>query len=86
MEGAKYVSIYTNSGNHLTEQSLAQLEEKLPDYFLRVHRSIIINTNYVENAQKYFNSRYIITLKTKTKSSITTGRSYISQVKSWLNV
>ncbi|SHJ73955.1 LytTr DNA-binding domain-containing protein [Arenibacter nanhaiticus] len=54
---AKYVSFYTNSGNHLTEQSLAQLEEKLPDYFLRVHRSIIINTNYVENAQKYFNSR-----------------------------
>ncbi|MDX1365618.1 MAG: LytTR family DNA-binding domain-containing protein, partial [Arenibacter latericius] len=42
----KYVSIYTNSGNHLTEQSLAQLEEKLPDYFLRVHRSIIMNTNY----------------------------------------
>ncbi len=83
---AKYVSIYTNSGNHLIEQSLAQLEEKLPDNFLRVHRSIILNTNYVENAQKYFNSRYIITLKTNKKHTITTGRSYNVQVKGWLNV
>ena len=82
----KYVILYTNSGNHLIGQSLNQLENKLPDYFMRVHRAVIINKNYVEEIQKYFNSRYIIKLQNKGLSAITTGRSYASQIKVWMEV
>ena len=83
---AKFVSIYTNSGSHLTEPSLTQLETKLPSNFLRIHRAIIINTNYVDNVQKYFNSRYIITLKNNKKTSVTSGRSFTQQIKDWMGV
>ncbi|MBJ2173167.1 response regulator transcription factor [Aureibaculum sp. A20] len=83
---AKYVSIYTITENHLTELSLTQLETKLPNSFLRVHRAIIINTNYVENVQKYFNSRYVITLKNRQKTSVTSGRSYTQQIKNWMGI
>jgi len=83
---AKYSSIYTTTKSHLTELSLTQLEAKLPDYFLRVQRAIIINTEYVENVQKYFNSRYVITLKNKQNTRITTGRSYTEAIKSWMGV
>jgi two-component system LytT family response regulator len=82
----KYVTLYTDRGNHIVGQSLNQLEKSLPDYFLRVHRGVIVNTNYVKEIQKYFNSRYIIKLQNKGLSAITTGRSYSSQIKTWMNV
>lgn len=80
----KYVSIHTHQGEELIEQSLTKLEEKLPDHFLRVHRKYIINTNYVKDFQKYFNSRYMITLKDKKQTTITSGRSYKEQLTDWM--
>ncbi len=82
----KYVTIYTNTTNHLTNLSLSQLEVKLPDEFLRVHRAIIINTNYAEEVQKYFNNRYVITLRNKQKTKLTSGRSYTSKIKDWMGL
>ena len=82
---ANYVMIYSENGSYVSEQSLLNLEKKLPDNFLRVHRGIIINTNYVKEVQKYFNSRFVVTLKTKKKTTITTGRSYNEQIKNWMD-
>ena len=82
----KYVTIITNNEQYLTDKSLSQLEAQLPDGFLRVHRACIINTDYIENAQKYFNSRFVITLNNKQKTRITSGRSYTEKIKSWMNV
>lgn len=81
-----YVTIHSKQEVYLTEQSLSQLDQKLPDNFLRVHRSIIINTDYVKEVQKYFNSRFSITLANRTKTSITTGRSYNDSVKNWMSL
>jgi two-component system LytT family response regulator len=65
---------------------LLQLEQKLPDYFLRIQKSVIINKNYVNDIQKYFNSRFIITLKDNKQSSVTSGRSYNDTIKEWIAV
>lgn len=82
----KYVSVYTNKENHLIEQSLSQLELKLPDYFVRVHRSVILNKNQVLEVQKYFNSRFVITLNNLKKTTITSGRSYNAVIKNWMGI
>ena len=82
----RYVSVYSKGETYLIEDPLSQLDQKLPDNFLRVHRSIIINTDYVKEVQKYFNSRFSITLANRTKTSITTGRSYNDSVKNWMNL
>ena len=74
------------TGNHLIDQSLLQLEDKLPTAFLRVHRAVIINTKHVKEVQKYFNSRYVISLSNKQKTSITSGRTYTPQIKEWMGV
>ena len=84
--GDKYVNVHTNNEIHLSEQSLTQLEQKLPDNFLRVHRAVIINTDFVKEVQKYFNSRFVITLNNPKKSSLTTGRSYNQAIKEWMNI
>lgn len=82
----KYVSVYTDKESHLIEQSLSQLELKLPDYFMRVHRSIIINRNYVTEVQKYFNSRFVIRLNNNKKTSVISGRSYNASIKNWMDI
>lgn len=82
----KYVNIHTNQGVELIEQSLTKLEERLPDHFLRVHRKYIINTHFIKDFQKYFNSRYIITLKDGKNTSITSGRSYKEQLTEWMDL
>jgi two-component system, LytTR family, response regulator len=82
----KYVTVYTNKENHLIEQSLSQLELKLPQTFIRVHRAVILNTNQVLDVQKYFNSRFVITLNNNRKTSITSGRSYNTTIKDWMDI
>jgi two-component system, LytTR family, response regulator len=82
----KYVNIYYKNEIHLSELTLLQLEQKLPDYFLRIQKSVIINKNYVNDIQKYFNSRFIITLKDNKQSSVTSGRSYNDTIKEWIAV
>ena len=57
-----YTNVHISNTTYLTELPLSQLELKLPDYFLRVHRGVIINTNYIEEIEKHFNSRFIIKL------------------------
>ncbi|UKM65501.1 LytTR family DNA-binding domain-containing protein [Flavobacteriaceae bacterium GSB9] len=81
----KYVAIHTNKGIELVEQSLTKLEEKLPQNFLRIHRSFLINTNYVKDFQKYFNNRYIINLLDHKKTTITSGRTYKDAIKTYIN-
>lgn len=79
-----YTSVHSELGEHLSTESISSLEQKLPDTFLRVHRGIIINKDYVQEIQKYFNSRYIITLNDSLKTKITTGRSFNDAVKKWM--
>lgn len=82
----KYVNITTDKGTYLTEKTLTQLENQLPDFFFRVHRSFVINTNYVLEVNKHFNSRYIIKLNNKKLTQITTGRSYLNAIKDWVGL
>jgi len=76
-----YTTIHSEQGMFLSTESILNLENKLPDTFLRIHRGIIINKAYVKEAQKYFNSRYIITLNDVKNTSITSGRSYSDSIK-----
>lgn len=82
----KYVIVHTEKGEEIIEQSLTKLENKLPDYFIRVHRSYIINTHFIKEFQKYFNNRFLITLKNPQRTTITSGRSYNESLKKWMEI
>ena len=81
----KYVTVYTTNQKYLCEQSLNQLETKLPVNFLRIQRSLIINKNHVKEVSKYFNSRYALILKDKNATRLISGRTFKEQLDSWLN-
>lgn len=85
--GDKYVTLFhKKGGKHLTDLSLTKLEAQLPDHFLRIHRSIIINTSLIGEVQVYFNSRYSFTLNDQYNTRVTSGRSYLQQIKEWMDI
>ena len=79
----KYVYLYTIDGKkHLIDHSLSNLEEMLPTKFIRVSRSLIVNTLHILEIQKYFNSKLVFLLKDTAQSKLISGTSYYSQLKS----
>ncbi len=72
----KYVFLHTADGKkHLTDFTLSVLEEKLPEEFIRIHRSNIINTDYIKEIRKGFNGALIFILNNITGTKLTSSRS-----------
>ncbi|WP_316786722.1 LytR/AlgR family response regulator transcription factor [Pedobacter frigiditerrae] len=72
----KYVFLHTVDGKkHLTDFTLSTLEEKLPEEFLRIHRSEIINTEYIKEIRKGFNGALIFVLNNADETRVTSSRS-----------
>jgi two-component system LytT family response regulator len=40
-----------------------QLQKKLPDQFIRVHRAFIVNKEKIKEKEKFFNSKYSFSMK-----------------------
>jgi len=82
MADHKYVSFYNaNCQEFMTEHPLKTLEEKLPEPFLRVSKSHIVNTNYVKEIQNYFRGKYVITLEDRNRTKITSGSTFQEVIK-----
>ncbi|MGE5497420.1 MAG: LytR/AlgR family response regulator transcription factor [Syntrophothermus sp.] len=66
----------------LARKSLREWEELLPEkIFIRIHRSTIINTNYVKKIEKWFNRSYIVYMK-NTEQTFTISQRYAVKLKS----
>lgn len=82
-----YVSLFTDSGKeYVSDLNLMELEQKLPENFLRVQKSSIVNKDKIKEIQRYFNNRLIITLNDKNFTKITTGTNYINQIREGLGL
>lgn len=72
----KYVFIHTEDGSkHLTDFTLSNLEEKLPEHFCRIHRGSIINSNCIKEIRKSFNGALIFVMNNKDSMKFTSSRS-----------
>lgn len=66
----KYVFLHATDGKkHLTDYTLSTLEDKLPEDFLRIHRSDIINTNHITEIRRGFNGALIFVMSNGSKVS-----------------
>jgi two-component system LytT family response regulator len=78
-----YVRICTQSETHLLRETMAHIEEKLdPNTFLRVHRSSIVNLQYVKEVRPEIDGEYGVFLINGQKISM--SRSYRSRIKYFL--
>jgi len=78
----KYIFLNTKDGKkYLSDYTIANLEEKLPDNFLRISRSKIVNSHLIKEIQKHFSGKYILFLNDKENSKIETGLKFSDNIK-----
>jgi two-component system LytT family response regulator len=78
----KYVFLANKDGQkYLTSYTISILEEKLPDYFVRISRSGIVNSRHIKEIQKHFDGKYIIALNDKKSSKLTSGQSFAENIR-----
>ena len=80
----KYVVVHTDGEEQLIDYSLSYLESRLPETFVRVHRSYIINKLKIREIQKYFKGTYMLLMNDKKGSKVKTASSYNEIIKTKL--
>lgn len=59
-----YVSIYSKENVYLKEQTMKYFEKNLPPkQFIRIHRSYIVNVDYINSIQNYKKNQFKVKLK-----------------------
>jgi two-component system LytT family response regulator len=77
-----YITLHTSQKPHLIYDSLTNLEARLnPDTFVRIHRSHIVNLDYVAEIETHFNGEYMVRLKTGQR--LKWSRSYRDNLKAF---
>jgi two-component system LytT family response regulator len=75
-----YVALHDGEDAHLVRRTMKELEERLdPDRFLRVHRSYIVNVNYVEELRPLDHGTYRLIMAAGTP--LKTSRGYGDNVE-----
>jgi two-component system LytT family response regulator len=69
-----YVRLHTGDNVHLLRETMSAMTDRLPDTFLRIHRSTIINTDHIAELRPYGNSEFIVVLDDGTERKL--SRSY----------
>lgn len=80
---AEQDSIYvaTRDARIATRFTLGELESRLPDGFIRTHRSFIAQMRAVQEIMPYFNGTYLLKMKDKAHSEVLVSRSNVRRIK-----
>lgn len=77
-----YTDIYSTVGKSgLALKSMQEWESRLPEkHFVRIHRSTIININYISRIEKWFNNSFKVYLK-GIETPVVMSRRYAAKIK-----
>lgn len=76
----KYSILYTKDDSHLINDTLSDLEHKLPQNFIRVHRSFIINMDFLKKLKKWFKSQYVAVMNDQKSTEIPVSKDLKSRL------
>jgi len=80
-----YAEIITKNKSYLKKETMNFLEKNLPRAnFIRVHRSSIINSDYMEKIEKYGKESYIVVLKDGSRVNVSKSR--IKELRNTLGI
>jgi two-component system LytT family response regulator len=75
-----YTIISTKNDQFVSSSGIGKLEELMnPDIFIRVHRSTIINVNYLKEIERHFNGGMVV--KMQNGKSFPVSRTYAKQIR-----
>ena len=77
----------TAGKNFPVDHTIQQLEEKLdPKKFVRVHRSTIVNLDYVHELHPWFAGRMLLRLKDEKRTEVGVSRERVRALKERLGI
>ncbi len=80
-----YAEIVTKNKSYLKKETMNFLEKNLPkSNFIRVHRSSIINSDYMDKIEKYGKESYLVVLKDGSRVNVSKSR--IKELKTTLGI
>ncbi|WP_338874810.1 LytTR family DNA-binding domain-containing protein [Spirosoma sp. SC4-14] len=83
----KYVFLATMDGQKfLTTYTLTTLNEKLPDMFIRVSRSVMVNRHKIAEVHKHFDGKFMLALNDKKGTKLTSGSTYGEAIRQLLEL
>lgn len=75
-----YTIISTKNDQFVSSSGIGKLEEMMnPDTFIRVHRSTIVNVNYLKEIERHFNGGMVV--KMLSGKSFPVSRTYAKQIR-----
>ncbi len=75
-----YTIITTKSDQFVSSSGIGKLEEIMnPDKFIRVHRSTIVNINFLKEIERHFNGGMVV--KMQSGKSFPVSRTYAKQIR-----
>jgi len=74
-----YVQVHAGAGQYRVRETLSTFAAKLPENdFVRIHRSVIVNRNRVQELRRAFSGKYTVTLI--SGKQVTLSRSHRRQL------
>jgi len=73
-----HVRVHVGATVHTSRDTLANIEQRLPRTFLRVHRSSIVNTQRIHEVHPWFKGDFLVVMRNGAR--IVTGRTYRERV------
>jgi DNA-binding LytR/AlgR family response regulator len=75
-----YVLLQRQTCSHLFRRSISKIEETLGPYgFVRIHRSVLINSAHVEEVQSLFTGEHQVCIRSGKRYNV--GRRYIANLR-----
>jgi LytTr DNA-binding domain len=79
--GLQYVLLQREKGSHLLRESISTIAEKLRPYgFIRIHRSVLANTSFVQEIRPGITGEYLLRMRDGREYAV--SRTYKKNLRS----
>lgn len=76
-----------NGRQHCVDETVSELEHRLdPTHFLRIHRAVLVNVDWIQELNSWFGGKVVVTLKDAQHTQLTVARDRVRALKSRLGI
>jgi two-component system LytT family response regulator len=76
-----------NGRQYCVDETIAELERRLdPQRFLRIHRGVLVNVDWILELNSFFAGKVVVTLKDAQKTQLTVARDRVRELKTKLGI
>lgn len=80
--GNNFVFLTDSTGKeYLVDSSLADLEQKFPKEFIRIHKSTVVNRNLIHEVKKLGNGRFDLVMKCEKERVVSCSKNYNEKIR-----